>query len=161
MHDGFVLDTSVQRSRIGGRFLNDTLAAALRAREPPPRLHPYYQYSKVAKLSGAGTESVVRDLPDIAASQLAWGTSHIVADMKEAACRASEAPFVESENLNMPTQLYELPDGSTVEVGVERFKGPEALFAPARFRCCVPLARCRPRRRARTPSRCCVTRPAG
>lgn len=50
------------------------------------------------------------------------------------ACRVSEVPFKEEENLNMPVQTYELPDGSTVDIGVERFKIPEILFNPVLLR---------------------------
>lgn len=52
--------------------------------------------------------------------------------MTHAVCRMNEQPFVEEENVNMPMQSYELPDGSTVDVGVERFKIPEILFNPVR-----------------------------
>lgn len=55
-----------------------------------------------------------------------------VTEPRGRAHRVSEVPFSEDENLNMPVQTYELPDGSTVDIGVERFKIPEILFNPVR-----------------------------
>lgn len=55
----------------------------------------------------------------------------IIADLKEAVCRVLEAPLNEQEIANIPSAPYELPDGKTLEVGIERYKVPELLFNPA------------------------------
>ena len=36
----------------------------------------------------------------------------------------------EEDNQNIPAVSYELPDGNTIDVGVERFKIPELIFQP-------------------------------
>jgi actin-related protein len=54
-------------------------------------------------------------------------------DFKEAVSRVAETPLVESDPrfCNLPTTLYELPDGTVLDLGVERFQLTEALFDPS------------------------------
>ena len=51
-----------------------------------------------------------------------------IRQLKEAICRVSDVEFDETANTAIPTVPYELPDGTTVYVGCERFKAPEILF---------------------------------
>lgn len=55
----------------------------------------------------------------------------IIADLKEAVCRVNDSPLNEKELITVPSAPYDLPDGNTLEVGVERYKVPELLFNPA------------------------------
>ena len=125
MHDGFVLEASIVRSPLGGQLLDECLAASLIAKGYEPQ--PWYMVSRARKPSAAGGGA-----GNISKSHVAWATAAVVADVKESMCRVSESPFVEEDNVNMPMQTYQLPDGSTVDVGPDRFKVPEALFAPVR-----------------------------
>lgn len=130
VHDGYVLNASVMRSPVGGALLNEGLLASLSAKGGA--IHPRYMYKKINKTGGvAAPENVLTAVPEVTASAVAWATAAVVADIKESHCRAIEVPFNEEENLNMPVQTYELPDGSLVDIGVERFKIPELLFNPA------------------------------
>jgi actin-like protein 6A len=126
VHDGYVLERSVVRSPLGGKLLDEALLASLSSKEIA--LHPWYMYGKAHK--AAGGSSVVKDAGGVTTSHVAWATQFIAADIKESHCRMNEQPFVEEENLNMPMQTYELPDGSQIDIGVERFKIPEILFNP-------------------------------
>ena len=128
VHDGYVLNGSVVRSPVGGRLLNDCLHASLKSKDVA--LHPWYLYGHAAKAPGGGGQSALKERGGITDSHIAWGTEFLVQDIKESHCRTNEQPFVEEENLNMPMQTYELPDGSQVDIGVERFKIPEILFNP-------------------------------
>ena len=54
----------------------------------------------------------------------------MASDAKEALCRAADAAFDVDANASMPTVTYELPDGTELEVGADRFGVPELLFEP-------------------------------
>jgi len=60
----------------------------------------------------------------------------IVRQIKENVCYVAYDPvkeeeLVESEKTTKPVQVtYKLPDGSTIEIGPERFRAPEVLFNP-------------------------------
>ena len=128
MHDGYVLNQSIVRSPVGGHVLDECLIASLKAKEID--LHPWYLYSKSSKAPGG--QSSIQDAGNITKSYMSWSREFLAADMKVSHCRMNEQPFVEEDNLNMPMQTYELPDGSQIDVGVERFKIPEILFNPVR-----------------------------
>ncbi len=59
----------------------------------------------------------------------------IVKKIKEKCCTISEVAkddkLVEKDN-KMVTQ-YILPDGTTIDIGVEKFRAPEILFAPEKI----------------------------
>lgn len=128
VHDGYVLNASVMRSPVGGRLLSECMRKSLASKSIA--LHPWYLYSHASKASGAGTETVIKERGNVSDSHMAWATEFLASDIKESHCRMNEQPFVEEENLNMPMQSYELPDGSSIDIGVERFKIPEILFNP-------------------------------
>ena len=44
-----------------------------------------------------------------------------------------EEPFDEAQMAKVPTVSYELPDGTTVEMGADRYKLPECHFDPALY----------------------------
>jgi hypothetical protein len=54
----------------------------------------------------------------------------IAADVKETTCRVSDKAFNDADFKNVPSVAYELPDGTVIELGAERFKIPELLFNP-------------------------------
>lgn len=128
MHDGYVLNASIVRSPIGGHLLDECLHASLKSKDIA--IHPWYLFSKANKASGVGVETVISEQAGITTSHVEWATAFLVSDIKESHCRMNEQTFVEEENLNMPMQTYELPDGSNIDIGVERFKIPEILFNP-------------------------------
>lgn len=45
-------------------------------------------------------------------------------------CRVCYIDDGQVENANIPTVAYELPDGSELHIGPDRFKVPEVLFRP-------------------------------
>jgi actin-related protein len=127
VHDGYVLNNSILQSPVGGRLLTEGLRLALSAKGA--KLQPWYSYR-----TGAAEEN--GRVGSVASSAAAWATAYVVGDIKESLCRVNEVPFVEKENLNMPVQSYELPDGSSIDIGVERFNIPEILFNSVRAAHC-------------------------
>ena len=117
-----MLNNSVVQSPVGGKLLTEALRHNLASKGA--KLQPWYMYrSAASSAAGDGSRGAA-----VTASASAWATDYVTADIKESLCRVNEVPFVEEENLNMPVQSYELPDGSNVDIGVERFKIPEILF---------------------------------
>ena len=55
----------------------------------------------------------------------------IVKDIKEKMCSVSSNFLHDLQGEETTTQLYELPDGTKIEVGNERFRAPECLFRPS------------------------------
>lgn len=125
VHDGYVLNNSVLQSPVGGQLMTEALRHSLASKGA--KLQPWYMYR-----ANSGGSSAVDSSRSTTPSAVAWATDYVTADIKESLCRVNEVPFVEEENLNIPVQSYELPDGSSVDIGVERFKIPEILFNSVR-----------------------------
>lgn len=125
VHDGYVLNNSILQSPVGGRLLTESLRHSLTGKGA--KLQPWYSYR-----STAGSTDGNGRVGKVTASAAAWATAYVIGDIKESICRVNEVPFVEEENLNMPVQSYELPDGSSIDIGVDRFKIPEILFNSVR-----------------------------
>jgi actin-related protein len=68
--------------------------------------------------------------PGTTASYRAYHIEAIVQDAKHTACRVSDTPFDPTDNENIPTVAYELPDGQEIQVGADRFAVPEVMFNP-------------------------------
>lgn len=54
----------------------------------------------------------------------------IGSDLKESLFRVSEQAFHEDPAAPVPPVSYELPDGSSIQIGGDRFRVPELMFQP-------------------------------
>ena len=127
VHDGYALQGSITRSPIGGEALTDILLKNLAAKGVDVR--PRFAFSR--KLKPDGDFDVKHlDPPHTSASYALFKRREIAADLKESVCRLSETTYSKSDNQNIPAVSYELPDGNTIDVGVERFIIPELMFQP-------------------------------
>ena len=127
VHDGYVLQKSVRRGQVGGRFLSECMLKSLEAQKV--KVTPRYAFEKV-EAKGGGWDVQPVKVPHTSDSYRARMVHDIVADCKEATCRTSETPFDDAANANIPAVTYELPDGQEVQIGADRFKVPEGLFRP-------------------------------
>mmetsp|Transcript_30869 Transcript_30869/g.67419 ORF Transcript_30869/g.67419 Transcript_30869/m.67419 type:complete len:456 (-) Transcript_30869:65-1432(-) len=127
VHDGYALTKSAVRTPLGGELLTDLMLKSIE--KQGANVRPRYSFTREA----AGPEAfkvTEKSLPHTTAGYREYCRREIMADMNASVCRVSESTFLESENTNIPTVPYELPDGNVLEVGLERFKVPELLFQP-------------------------------
>ena len=134
MYDGFLLKKSVRRTRLAGAALTAALGAALE--KAGVKVDPPYAVKKVEKRPGEWA-AVRTPFPKTHPTYKAWAVAAVVADVKETVCRVAESPFNPADGppggaagAAAPAP-YELPDGTEIAVGLERFAVPEALFRPA------------------------------
>eukprot|EP00002_Diphylleia_rotans_P019348 TRINITY_DN3746_c0_g1_i1.p1 TRINITY_DN3746_c0_g1~~TRINITY_DN3746_c0_g1_i1.p1 ORF type:complete len:320 (+),score=60.48 TRINITY_DN3746_c0_g1_i1:68-1027(+) len=120
VHDGYALQRASLKSDFGGDEMNRVLLHRLMSKGHT--IHPSYEYTKKS-----GKASVVQ-YPSTDPSYATHRTMDIIRDIKETTLRVSETYFNERDYLNVPGVPYELPDGTTIEIGTERFNVPEILF---------------------------------
>jgi len=80
------------------------------------------------------TDYLVKLMTETGASFSSSAEREIVRDMKEKTCFAAldfDQAKKEAEQSSTHDIVYELPDGSTVTIGSQRFRAPEALFQPS------------------------------
>jgi len=92
-------------------------------------VRPRYAFTKKDKGDG---EFIVKAVshPKTTASYALFKRREIVEDIKATVCRLDDHTLNVDEHKNVAGMTYELPDGNTIEVGVERFQIPELLFQP-------------------------------
>jgi centractin len=100
VYEGFALSHAIMRSDVAGRNVTDLLMTQLRRAG-----HIFHTTAE----------------------------REIVRQMKEQLCyvshNATKDEYADHDKTNQAAQ-YKLPDGSTILVGAERFRAPEALFSP-------------------------------
>lgn len=129
VHDGFLLHKSITRTPLGGAVLTAAMTAAASARAPRGELAPAYSFSRREVAPGDWASTPV-DAPGTTASYRVFAVAALAADIKETACRVHDSPFDAAANASMPTASYDLPDGTTLELGPDRLNIPECLFQP-------------------------------
>lgn len=127
VHDGFVLQKSVVSTPLAGRLLSQCMVGAMDAKGA--QIRPRYEFTR-KEGHGGKLEVVPVDAPGTTASYRRWCVEMIAGDMKDSICRVSDNAFDPEENANIPTVVYELPDGQEIAVGTDRFAIPEVLFNP-------------------------------
>jgi actin beta/gamma 1 len=101
VYEGFSITHAIARSDIGGRDITDYLRRLLRQRG----------YS----LTSTAEKEIVRDI-------------------KERLCYIALDPEKEltlAQKVSGMVKAYTLPDGETIQVGIERFMAPEVFFKPS------------------------------
>lgn len=158
------------RTPIGGNSLDDLLLRLLEKRlGQAPK--PLYAFTKNLHAQQANALSHVLQPAELAIettglegrvrpSYARYQTYALAREMREAIGKVSETPLfdyslptafgynnplvdlnVDARYLNLPATAYELPDGTVVDVGLERFLLPEAYFEPALMFSADDLAR--------------------
>lgn len=133
VHDGYVLQKSIVKFNVGGEMITDSLVQQLSGVD----IKPHFMFSKNVKcFVEAGEiqgppEFSIEEIPRPYAHQsyIDFSVREIVRDIKETTFKVSDNTFSDSAFTNVPPVNYELPDGSNVQLGNERFRIPELLFS--------------------------------
>ena len=137
VHDGYVLQKSIVKFNVGGEYITDQL---LRHLSSQTNIRPSYSFTKHMRscyVEGGEIQGNVelsiedKSFPDTDPTYHDFSVREIVKDIKESTFKVSDSPFSDSAFSNVPSVNYELPDGSQIEVGNERFKLPELFFTGA------------------------------
>ena len=136
VQDGFVDLKGVNRSSIGGRLMDAYAVHSILAKRPglsTVGVRPMYRLKKVADPDGAVT---VFDRPSLGSIHPSYDrlmTLEVGRDFKEAISRMADYTLSDTDPkfTNLPIIPYELPDGTPIDVGIERFKCAELLIDPS------------------------------
>ena len=139
VQEGYPLMGGLRRSPVGGRVLDLALQRAAAARSVP--LHPRYpSVRSKATGSGAVASSSSSSSSSSAASAAAailtptvrsFHALELARDARESLCRVFEGPFDAAAHAHVPLVTYDLPDGTKLQLGPERYAVPELLFDPS------------------------------
>jgi len=117
VQEGYPLMGGLRRSPVGGLALDEELLKAARSRGCAVR----------PRLPAAISRGVAASLhPSI----LHWHSLSIARDARESLCRVFEMNFDVIEHANVPIVSYDLPDGTALSIGPERYSVPELLLDP-------------------------------
>ena len=137
--DGWVDTKGLNRSLIGGRAMDAHLLDMLASKGQ--KLMPLFRLNKKARLESdpiKETDAVVtwtpRDLKNVHPTFDAYARLELARDVKESTSRCAESAVAADPRLaQLPGTPYELPDGTMLDVGIDRFAGTELLIDPSPF----------------------------
>lgn len=119
VQEGYPLMGGLRRSPVGGHALDAALLRAARARGHAVAPH----FPTPAPSAPAP--------PAPHASVVAYHELEAARAGRHALCRVFETPFDAEANAHTPITSFDLPDGSVLSLGPERFGIPELLFDPS------------------------------
>ena len=124
--DGWVEAKGVIRSVVGGRVMDAKALELLTAKalSPATALLPLFRLPH---------RQQHQQLQDVHPSYDAWARLELARSWKEAVARMADMPVADNEAklAAMPSLSYELPDGTVVDAGLERFLVPELVCDPS------------------------------
>mmetsp|Transcript_14987 Transcript_14987/g.26961 ORF Transcript_14987/g.26961 Transcript_14987/m.26961 type:complete len:432 (+) Transcript_14987:140-1435(+) len=132
VHDGYVLNKGVRKTRMAGEMVDVALDQLLFKKKDNPReLVPQYLLKK--RFDKGIWRTSRCDFPNTTASFHRYMCMQVVRDIKESICRVADSKFDPKDFENIPRVPYELPDGKLLELGSERYEASEVLFNPVDF----------------------------
>ena len=134
--DGYVDTRGLNRSIVGGRLMDSYALSVIRKQanklDSTTAMLPHFRVTKVV---GQDRSLLARPsgLENIHPTYDAFMHLEMGRDMKESVCRVAESTLIETDPrfANLPMTIYELPDGTVVDMGLERFQMCELLFDPS------------------------------
>ncbi len=132
--DGWVELKALSRSHLSGRLM-DAYLLSLVSRRLKAYPRPLYRLTKTA-VPERNHEVIVQDqlgLNNLTKSFQAYMNLELGRDVKEAVCKIADQTLAENEirYSSLPTTSYELPDGTIIDLGIERFQIPELFIDPS------------------------------
>eukprot|EP00039_Didymoeca_costata_P026898 m.16946 g.16946 ORF g.16946 m.16946 type:complete len:435 (-) comp5848_c0_seq1:27-1331(-) len=131
VYDGFVLYNGLRRSSIGGDILSEQFLKAL---EATTEVVP--QFEVKSKTAVGESELPIyerKKIPGLTQSFLKFSKLEIIRDLESCIGRVAHPTYQEEALANLPTSIYEFPNGFHRPFGVERYSVPEILFDPSKF----------------------------
>lgn len=127
--DGWVDSKGLNRSVVGGRYMDAYILSLLRSKGLNPS--PLFRLIKTVNDRKIVVEKNV-SLSNVHPSYDALMNLDIGRDLKESACRMGDTTISDTDvrYTNIPCTPYELPDGTVLDLGYERFQVPELLCDP-------------------------------
>lgn len=129
--DGWIDPKGINRSFVGGRVLDAHCVHLLTQHQAVSgSIIPLFRLRKTIAADGISVIAHLRELINVHPTYDALMTLEVGRDAKESVCRAADMAVSEAELKfsSVPTSLYELPDGTVLDLGIERFRVPEVLF---------------------------------
>mmetsp|Transcript_21502 Transcript_21502/g.21623 ORF Transcript_21502/g.21623 Transcript_21502/m.21623 type:complete len:453 (+) Transcript_21502:202-1560(+) len=129
VYDGWLESKGMNRSVVGGRALDAYFSSLLSHHQSGGVLKPLFRLEKEIGQDGVTVISKLKELINVHPTYDAFMSLEIARDAKESVCRVADTPVSEMEVKfsSVPTSLYELPDGTVIDLGIERFRVPELL----------------------------------
>merc|ERR1712166_1113302 len=127
VHDGYILKKGITKNSLAGDATTKWMHRSIAAKGTAVR--PHYSIEKKETKDGINVSN--RMLLRETDSFKKWMLYDVVRDVKESLCHISECRFVEENYEGTPPKVYELPDGTTLELAVDRFRIPEVLLNPS------------------------------
>jgi actin-like protein 6A len=142
--DGWAEVKGINKTVIGGRYMDSHLLNIMKRRQmqaanfssssssssssAPFTMSPQFRVAKTVVGDRITNVSVI-DVKNVHPTYDAYMNLEVTREIKEFACRMADTVVNEFDPrfCNLPVQQYELPDGSIVDIGVERFLVPEIL----------------------------------
>jgi len=134
--DGWVDMKGLSYSSVGGRYMDAYLLSLLTKRL---KYKPKPQFRLIKHvITERNNEIVVTEntaLAKVQPSFEAYMNLELARDIKESTCKLADSNLLDNEfrYANMPNTPYELPDGTIVDMSIERFQVPELFIDPMPF----------------------------
>jgi actin-like protein 6A len=133
--DGYVDTRGLNRSIVGGRLMDSYALSVMKKQAlklgSSTAMLPQF---RVIKTVGADRSVLARprEIGLVHPIYDALMNLEMGRDLKESVCRVAESTLIETDTrfTNLPMTPYELPDGTIVDMGIERFRMTEMLFDP-------------------------------
>lgn len=131
VQDGWVDMKGVNRSVVGGRVLDSHVSTLLKKTIPGGSIRPAFRLNKTVTEWGVQVSDNLT-LGSVHPSFDSFMALEVGRDFKESVCRMADSTVVDTDPrfTNLPLIPYELPDGTMVDVGIERFQIPELYIDP-------------------------------
>jgi len=104
-------------------------------------LNPFFTFRKKFLQDEESVEETVQKrifdiepvtFSDLRESYLWFWKKKLVEDIKVALCRVNDQPDIDLNSIQIPFISYELPDGTLVEMGREKYSAADCLLDPSR-----------------------------
>jgi len=132
VHDGYVLNKGVRKTRMAGEMVDFALDQLLFKKKDNSReLIPPYLLKK--RFDKGNLKTTRCTFLNTTPSYHRYMSLEVIRDIKECICRVADSKFDPKDFENIPRTSYELPDGKLLEIGSERYEATEILFNPGSF----------------------------